>query len=227
MYPIGSYQLSKETVLYQNGVLYNKDGSVSEYQGNQKGLLKHAVGALDKVGSGSAEGRNILSELQGSDNNFILQKGSKNSYTPFSTVNAGANLSEYQNATGNILGSNGSGGNIFWNPNSKSGGVNLSGGTSCPPYIGLIHEMGHASDSNQGLLHFGNDYTNVTTGATYQYMHNGVAKREWRAVYRENIVRDQMGIPLRTHYGVDQSSSPSLPIGTRLLDANNLPINYR
>jgi hypothetical protein len=89
--------------------------------------------------------------------------------------------------------------------------------------------MAHASDANQGVLHFGNmgsqpmSFTNHL-GAVYNYQHNGLLKSEWRAVYRENLIRGQAKIPLRTHY--DMSTGQPQPIGPRLLDAKNLPINY-
>lgn len=63
--------------------------------------------------------------------------------------------------------------------------------------------------------------------STYYYDHNGLLKSEWRAVYRENIIRGQAGIALRTHYGYDISTGVPLPIGPRLLTPANLPINYR
>ncbi len=129
------------------------------------------------------------------------------------------------------------GGTIYWNANSTSGGLDLTGSTSRPTYIGLGHEMGHASDSNQGLRHYGsidkngnvipNSYTNIFTGVTYNYEYNGLLKSEWRAVYRENLIRGQAGIPLRTHYGYNITIGVPRPIGPRLLTPTNLPINYR
>ncbi|MDD2244666.1 MAG: hypothetical protein PHR13_08675 [Dysgonamonadaceae bacterium] len=57
--------------------------------------------------------------------------------------------------------------------------------------------------------------------------HNGLLKSEWRAVYRENLIRGQAGIPLRTHYGYDITTSVPRPIGPILLTPLNLSINYR
>ena len=56
--------------------------------------------------------------------------------------------------------------------------------------------------------------------------HNGLLKSEWRAVYRENLIRVQAGVPLRTHYGVDKSTDIPVGIGPRLLTPLNKPINY-
>jgi hypothetical protein len=51
-------------------------------------------------------------------------------------------------------------------------------------------------------------------------------KSEWRAIYRENLIRGQAGIPLRTHYGYDIKTGVPRTIGQRLLPPLNLPINY-
>lgn len=33
--------------------------------------------------------------------------------------------------------------------------------------------------------------------------YNGLLKSEWRAIYRENLIKGQAGVPLRTYYGYD------------------------
>jgi hypothetical protein len=96
--------------------------------------------------------------------------------------------------------------------------------------------MAHASDANKGLLHLNQDYTNPTTGGVYQSNFNGLKKSEWRAVYRENIIRGQLGLPLRTHYGHDVSTGTPVGIGPSLIHSFstsffslpiNMPLNYR
>jgi hypothetical protein len=115
--------------------------------------------------------------------------------------------------------------------NSSSGGLDLKGGTSRPAYVALGHEMALASDANQGLPHFGNmasqpmSFTN-NKGTVYNYQYNGLLKSEWRAVYRENLIRGQAKLPLRTYYGYDITTGTPQPTGPRLLDSKNLPINY-
>ena len=213
----------KETLTYSSGNLYNADGSA--YSGKVKGYLKSVMAGLSNLNA-TAEGASLVSELQNSTNMFTIKSGD-NAFVPNSPTKAGANLSEVQAVTGNMAGSTGSGGTIYWNANSTSGGLDLTGSTSRPAYIGLGHEMGHASDSNQGLLHFSSNYTNALTGATYFSTHDGLLKAEWRAVYRENLIRGQEGISLRTHYGYDITTGVPSPIGPRLLTPANLPINYR
>jgi hypothetical protein len=223
----------KETLTYENGNLFNADGSA--YSGKVNGYLKSVMGALGNLNA-TAEGASLVSELQNSTNMFTIQSG-KNQFKATSSARASANLAEVQAVTGNTAGFTGSGGTIYWNANSTSGGLDLKGSTSRPAYIGLGHEMGHASDANQGLLHYGSmdkngnvipaSYTNRVTGVTYNYEYNGLLKSEWRAVYRENIIRSQAGIPLRTHYGINMSTGIPVGLGPRLLTPANLPINYR
>ena len=54
------------------------------------------------------------------------------------------------------------------------------------PELNLVHEMAHAYDSSFGLL---NDE-----------MVKQVKKSEWQAIYNENIIRQELGLPLRTRY---------------------------
>ena len=208
---------------YDNGSLYNKDGSA--YAGKVNGFLKKSVNALGSL-SKTDEGASMVTELQSSSNVFTIKSGATNEFKPDNLSKAGANLTEVQAATGNTAGSTGSGGTIFWNSSSTSGGLDLSGGTTRPTYISLGHEMGHGSDANQGLLHFSSDYTNGMTGVQYQSTYQGLLKSEWRAVYRENLIRGQAGVSLRTNYGIDMSTGVPLPAGPRLLDSSNQSLNY-
>ena len=229
----GFLGLKKERLKYENGKLYNKDGSA--YTGKVNGFLKKTVNALGNL-TQTKEGTSMVTELQSSSNVFTIKSGAKNEFKADSPTKAGANLTEFQASTGNSAGSTGSGGTIFWNSSSTSGGLDLSGGTERPAFIGLGHEMAHACDSNQGLLHFGgmdengkvnpSSFTNVRTGFIYNYEYNGLLKSEWRAVYRENLIRSQAGIPLRISYGYDITNGSPSPTGPTLLDSTNQPLNY-
>lgn len=222
----------KETLTYENGSLYNADGSA--YTGKVRGYLKSVMGALGSLNA-TSEGALLVSELQNSTNMFTIMSGSSNRFAANSMSRAGANLSEVQAITGNTAGSTGSGGTIYWNASSTRGGLDLTGSTSRPAYIGLGHEMGHASDANLGLLHYSRDFTNAA-GSTYFSTYNGLLKSEWRAVYRENLIRGQAGISLRTHYGIDMTTGTPIGTGPSLVTPIRLPfapqpiyipLNYR
>jgi len=205
----------KETLRYENGNLLNKDGSA--YAGKVKGFLKKTVEALGELGS-TQEGSSIINELESSTNNFTVVKSSENSFTPDNVRQSFGNNPELAGLPG--LPTTGSGGTIGFNPNTTTSGLNTSGNTSRPAFIGLGHEMAHGRDSNRGLSYPTGNFN------SYNGTHQGLFKTEWRAVYIENIIRGQAGLPLRTHYGTRLTASGPQPIGPKLLDASNNPINY-
>ena len=208
-------------LLYEKGKLHNSDGS--PYLGKVKGYLASVVQGLSDLGS-TSEGASLISELETSTNMFTIKKGDTNKFKADSPTKAGGNLSEIQTVTGNFSKYSGSGGIIYWNNNITTSGLDTNGNLDRPSYIGLGHEMAHASDASQGLLHYSNDYTN--TNGTYTASYNGLKKAEWRAVYRENIIRSQAQLPLRAYYGYDISSGKPHPIGPRLLSPQNTPLIY-
>jgi RHS repeat-associated protein len=211
----------KQTLLYENGNLYNKDGS--EYTGKVKGFLNKTVNALNTIG-GTQEGKSMINELQSSTNNFTIIKGGESEFLANDTKKAYAN--QYQTDPSQVAAlqtlqsrginlSGGSGGTIRWN---------LSGaplptlmGLRTNATVDLSHEMFHALDANRGLL----------DSRTEQ----NVKRSEWQAVYRENILRSQSGLPLRTHYrtGVN-SSGIKIGIAPYMLDSSNryiCPVWYK
>lgn len=80
--------------------------------------------------------------------------------------------------------SGGSGGTISWNSHGAVLATSIGGSVS--KETDLAHEMFHALDANKGLLDDRSE--------------NGIKRSEWQAVYRENILREQLNRPLRTHY---------------------------
>ncbi|WP_062061805.1 M91 family zinc metallopeptidase [Aquimarina longa] len=188
-------------ILYQNGGVYNKDGT--EYTGKGvktnkdgttelKGFLKKTVNALTAIAN-SAEGASMISELESSDNNFTIvnaktsQFNNSDSYKAFANQwrtdpAQAASYAAIQNGGRDFSG--GAGGTIHWNP-SGAPLVTLSG-TRTNGTTDLAHEMFHALDSNRGLLD--------------SRVHNGLKRSEWQATYRENVLRTQLGLPIRSHY---------------------------
>ncbi|MDD4727448.1 MAG: M91 family zinc metallopeptidase [Dysgonamonadaceae bacterium] len=205
----------KQTLLYENGSLYNKDGS--SYTGKVKGFLSKSVNALNTI-SGTQEGGSMVGELQSSANNFTLVKGDSK-FTASNATKAYANqiqtdpaqagtFQALQNAGVNLAG--GSGGTISWNPSGATlptlNGSGVNGTTD------LAHEMFHGLDANRGLLD--------------NRVDQGIERSEWQAVYRENVLRSQLGSPLRTHYikTVDANGIFLGGSGTRMLTPANQPI---
>jgi len=205
----------KQTLLYENGNLYNKDGSA--YTGKVKGFLSKSVNALNTI-SGTQEGGSMVGELQSSANNFTLVKGDSK-FTTSNATKAYANqiqtdpaqagtFQALQNAGVNLAG--GSGGTISWNPSGATlptlNGSGVNGTTD------LAHEMFHGLDANRGLLD--------------NRVDQGIERSEWQAVYRENVLRSQLGSPLRTHYikTVDANENFLGGSGIRMLTPANQAI---
>jgi RHS repeat-associated protein len=213
----------KQEVIYNNGSLTNKDGSA--YAGKVKGYLGKVVGALGSLNK-TAEGKSMVSELQGSNNNFTIKNGSANSFTPSNLTASYGNIPSLQKVSNGTLPTGGSGGTIVWNPGISTSGMNTAGNTDRPAYIGLGHEMAHGRDANQGTLYIGSDYTNPLNGNSYLSKDQGLNKSEWRAVYYENIIRQQAGLPLRTQYGLQDNGGSFTGTGPSLLTPAGLPINF-
>ena len=213
----------KQEVIYNKGNLTNKDGSA--YTGKVKGYLAKVNDALSSLNN-TSEGEAMVNELQNSSNNFTIRNGSVNSFIPSNAIAAYGNIPSLQNVSNVPLPANGSGGTIVWNPKIKTSGMNTAGDTYRPAYIGLGHEMAHGRDANEGVLYVSYDYTNPLNGNTYQAQHLGLNKSEWRAVYYENIMRGQAGIPLRINYGLQDNEGSYTGVGPTMLTSTGQPINY-
>lgn len=113
----------KATVTYEQGKLYNKDGTA--YTGKVKGFLKQAVNALDNTRTGGASGAKLIGDLE-----------------------KGASFSISKSNGGNSTARNGSG--IQWNPSeTRPQQPNADGTTGRPAWVGLVHELGHQWDLQQ------------------------------------------------------------------------------
>ena len=195
----------KERILYEDGNLYNADGS--EYSGKAlktkkdgttklTGFVGSTKRALDQIASGKA-GNHLISELQSSEYHFTISSGEKNTF-------------EFDDWRGATLGA-GSGGNITWSRSSTSGGPNALGRTSRPAYIGLAHELGHAFHSAKGNMDPTYWFT-VTTENSKDNIYN----TEKQAIHWENQVRVENGLPLRTHYQPGYPESRVVRLGQSL-----------
>ena len=204
-------------ILLQDGKLYNSNGS--SYEGKTTLSTRNKMKAIEDI-SETEEGKALITELQNSTNNFYIRSGLKNEFKAFNVTKAAANLSEIREVNP-YASSNGSGGDIYWDSYSTSGGLNEDGDTYSPAYIGLAHELIHARDANKGKL-----YPKDEKYGKYIPRYNGILKCEWRAVYYENIIRSQAGLPLRTYYGYSIDGSTYFGVGVKMLSPDGKPINY-
>ena len=203
------------SLLYIDGKLYRQNGI--QYTDKLKGFTKKVVSALDVIRKGT-EGASMISELQSSSNNFVIKDGASEFKESNATKAYAQQIQNDPSATAQkeallnkgIDLSGGSGGTIFWN---SYGAVlaTLEGG-QVSKETDLAHEMFHALDANRGLLD--------------SRFENGIKRSEWQAVFRENILREQLGRPLRTHYRTnkDQDGNFVKGSGPFMLSDKNKPI---
>lgn len=207
-----------QTLKYTNGLLLNLDDSM--YNGKIDKFAQKIIDALNNIAK-SKEGAAMINELQYSENEFIIEKGHTNYFTAENSIKSFSNIPEIQAVIPSLKNSTGSGGTIVFNPHSTSSALNTAGNTNRPAYIGLAHELFHGRDANNGTLY---PYTNYDT---FKAEYNGLYKSEWRAVFYENIVRDALGIPLRTCYGITKDNEGNItPNDPYLLDNFGKPVNY-
>jgi len=200
--------------LYQDGKIYH-NGTL--YKGKTKGFLKQTLDALEKIREGK-EGASMIDELDHSENNYMISNG-KSHFKSADVPKAYANQIETDTCQINILNSfnesnvnlsGGSGGTIFWSaegttlPTINGGQTNSS--------LDLAHDMFHGLDANRGMLD--------------NRMCHGLARSEWQTVYRENVLRGQLNLPLRTYYSwnVDITGSFVEGSGIRMITKANEPI---
>ena len=203
------------SLLYIDGKLYRQNGI--QYTDKLKGFTKKVVSALDVLRKGT-EGASMISELQSSSNNFVIKDGASEFKASNVTKAYAQQIQNDPSATAQkeallnngIDLSGGSGGTISWN--SHGAVLATSEGGQVSKETDLAHEMFHALDANRGLLDSRSE--------------NGIERSEWQAVFRENILREQLGRPLRTHYitNMDQDGNFVKGSGPSMLSDKNKPI---
>ncbi len=205
--------------IYDGGKLYLNE---AEYTGKVKGFLKQVANALGTIEK-SAEGASMLEELSSSSNIFTIKRGSsefksssiQKAYANQLTTDPALTKTYVALTKAGVDLTGGSGGTIYWNPSGSALPTTLGIRTSA--FSDLAHEMFHGLDANRGLL---DDRT---------YLHPKVNRSEWQAVYRENMMRSQLNMPLRTHYITKQNPSGTILGGAgpnMLTPANNVILPF-
>lgn len=216
-----------QEVKYVNGNLSNLDGTA--YAGKINGFLKQTVNTLNQIRTGSSSGGKLINELQNSANTYTIAgagekenpKPSQNGFVSSSGMLASANQIQTDPAAAtqkaalqnmNINTSGGSGGTVYWSPSGAA--LPTLTGVSSNPVTDLGHELFHGLDANRGLLDSRTDFG------------PGIKRDEWQATYRENVLRGELNISLRTHYqsSVDTSGNVLGGTGPNVLTPANQPI---
>lgn len=189
---------------------YNEE---DKYTGNDK-FIKSTLSAIEEIKQ-SQTGYHMVQELDHSDHDFFIQSGTEDNFDPKNRMMADASVSN--RLKDNLIAKNGvgSGGTINWSQQDLRLPTTTTDLTSKVLILG--HEMGHALDSNRGKLDSRINETSKKAGENFK-------RSEWQAVYRENLMRSELGLPLRTHYGRDIETGTGRylgPSGTRMLGPNN------
>ena len=152
---------------YKGGNLYTIDGK--RYKGDDKfaNRVKNDINTLKKNGQ-----RSIIKSLEKSKNIHSI-KGTK-----------GDNSSTAENSD-NAKNGVGTGSTILYNTEKTE-----SRDGKRPPIIRLAHEIGHSNDYNEGKDNSKSPFTTMP-------WEQGIPWAEINAVADENVVRMNMGIPLR------------------------------
>ena len=191
---------------------YSKDMSAE----NMSGFTAQAIVALNQI-SATDIGGLMIQELMDSKNDYCIEKSDASCfYSEYAQRFAGfakqweqaenKNGYNYYKSKGEVF-EGGAGGKIYWDPNGTE--LPTTKGDMKNPVSDLGHELFHGWDACRGLLN-NDDY-------------NGISRNEWQASYNENILRQQMGLPLRTHYGeYYDPSGKFLGYKASLLENNNI-----
>jgi hypothetical protein len=179
-----------EQILYENGSLYNQDGSAYsgkglKKDGTLKGFLNHTVNDLNDI-KGGITGDKMVDELQSSTDNFYIKKASDNYY------NRDLNT-------------------VYFNRFKTYGSLDTRGGTERPTFIGLGHELAHALDDKRGTMQGG--YIPGFGPGSLGPEFKGIPNAEKFATHMENMLRAEHYLPLSTAYGYNQVTNMGiLPI---------------
>jgi RHS repeat-associated protein len=168
--------------------------STSDYQGwydvngnqvsSQDKYMSQVNEALATLHLGK-EGADLVDYIANSTNNMEIAQGNKNS------EDEGSNAFGYGNSY------------ISWDPNNKGTNIpNADGSTGRPSFIGLAHELGHKEDRWKGTMNKGEWLTANETGSDPIYF------ADIYATHRENQIRSEFGITLRSNYSSDAAGVP-------------------
>jgi hypothetical protein len=90
-------------------------------------------------------------------------------------------------------------------------------GGQLPSYIGMGHELGHAWD----ILNSGSSTANFRQ---IPGLSPGLSNSEVNAMFWENVLRADAGMPLRTMYNYDAVRGAELPANINISNAGRLPL---
>ena len=183
---------------YRNGYLYYK-GTEDVYVPEQGSFEEKALNSLNTL-RGTKQGGELMSPLEGkTGKDVIIKDANNNPNTP-----GKVELNDYVYSHDDFKSAT-----IYWNPE----GVQLFKMLEPNPTTDLGHEFSHAYDKANG-----------TTYPTDKV--DNCPRNEWQAVYRENMIRKELGLSYRKGYKVllhNVKDGTYTPYLTKMLTQGGLP----
>lgn len=213
---------------YKNGSLYYDSEYKNICEDYDDKYVKEVVNAMGKIME-SKTGAEMITELTESDNEFRIKHSryrkdkNQSAFDPSNTAKSYGMNDEVMSVMGDLRVEGGSGGTVYWNPRDNTIGINENGSTYGEAFIALAHEFGHAIDSNRGMVFPTNEFN---TNKNYNPNYRGLPKAEWRAVYRENMIRSELGFPLRVYYSVTRLRPHPISNDQPMITRNRKPLFY-
>ncbi len=204
---------SISTLNYHQGGFYDHAGN--QYTGVLNTQQSRILGALQDAEK-SQTMRNVLTDMYNSEHNVLV------------VLSSGPNKYEADNEKLAAEGKSGSSGTIYFNPSSTERVATISGGVvsigSADPMMLFFHELWHGRDAQHGYLHDGAGPSIIPTlqnlGVT-QWPNIG----EYQAMYGENMVRSERGLPLRAFYSIYNIGGVDYPAHSQTFDPKtSLPV---
>ena len=166
---------------YRNGYLYYK-GTDKVFVPDNDSFEGKALNSLNKLRN-TNQGGELIEKFEGNTGkdaiiiDAIYRQGEKNNQSGVDNETIDNETGDFKSAT------------IFWNPEGKS--LRTTEGYQQNGTTDLGHEFSHVFDMTDKSV-------------SRNQAPAGAPEGEWRAVYRENMIRYELGLPYRMGYKVAQ-----------------------
>ena len=173
-----------ENYYYCEGNLYYK-GTIDVYVPEHGSFEEKALNSLGQL-QGTNQGKELMSVFEGNTEknvkivDAIHRPGEKNNKSGVDNETIDKKTNDFRSAT------------IYWNPEGERLGT--TGGFLQNGTTDLGHEFSHVFDMADKTVSRNRVVENAPEG-------------EWRAVYRENMIRFELGVPYRVGYRFQRKSS--------------------
>ena len=184
---------------YQNGSLFY-NGTTDVYIPEKGSFEEKALNSLNLLRS-TNQGGELMSPLEGkTGKDVFIKEASNNPNNP-----GKVEVNDYVYSHDDVFKS----ATIYWDPE----GVQLFKTLEPNATTDLGHEFSHAYDMANDVKYPTDNYDNCP-------------RNEWQAVYRENMIREELGVPYRRGYKVlryNAKDGTTTPYLTKMLTPGGLP----